>query len=114
MKEVFEELEAIRRTSMANSDYEWIPQGLAQYMRQTAEKASHIEDMLREELNSDKEKQIAVLGKKIVSLEEENKRLKEAISEANDTFKKMMSNDSEYITDFVFKIGKTLEKASKK
>ena len=90
MKEVFEELETIRRTSMANSVEMWIPQGLAQYMRQTAEKAEHIENLLREELNSDKEKQIAVLGKKIVSLEEENKRLKDAISEANDTLRKMM------------------------
>ena len=114
MKEVFEELETIRRTSMANSVEMWIPQGLAQYMRQTAEKAEHIENLLREELNSDKEKQIAVLGKKIVSLEEENKRLKDAISEANDTFRKMMSNDSEYITSLICKVGKTLEKVSKK
>ena len=106
------ELEEIRDVCKQNADYSEVRlKEYVSFLKETAEKADRVlnnaqfNDLLKAE------KEIEGLKRRIEDMAAENFRLKISLKEIHNTFNAIFSTKSEYITDYVNKIGDIAEKA---
>ena len=112
MNGFFSELEEIRDVCKQNADYaEDRLKEYVSFLRETSEKADRVlnnaqfNDLLKAE------KEIERLKRRIEDMEAENFRLKVSLKEIHNTFRAIFSTKSEYITEYVNKIGDIAERS---